>query len=491
MSDLEFDKVIIFIESLHTDYKNDVLTGYKDVINAKEKITESLNEMYTGVLVNLLNDIFILLGIIIIMFTMNVKLTLISIFFLPFVFILALIFRKVIREVYRIARTQLAIINTSLNENITGMSTIQIFNKEEQMSEEFNEKNKDYLDTSMREVRAFAIFRPGIEIIKYLGMASLLFIGGKDVINGVLSFGVLYAFIDYIQRFFEPILDLTDKYNILQSALASSEKIFAILDEEIEVKNSDNPIETHGFKGEIEFKNVWFSYDNENWVLKDISFKISPGEMVAFVGATGAGKSSIMNLITRFYDIQKGDILIDGINIKDYDIYSLRKNIGVVLQDVFIFSGDIKDNIRLNNTDITDDEIVRIAKYVNANHFIELMPDGYESEVMERGSTLSTGEKQLLSFARTLAFDPSILILDEATSSVDTETEILIQDALDKLTSGRTTIAVAHRLSTIQNSDKIIVLNKGVIEEIGNHQELLNNKGIYYNLYKLQYQEEI
>ncbi len=452
--------------------------------------TESLNEMYTGVLINLFKDVFILIGVIIIMFRLNLKLTLVSLVFLPFIILTSILFRKKIRNVYRLSRTQLAKINTTLNENISGMGVIQVFKKEDKISREFDEINREYLQTSMDEVETYAVFRPIIEIIKFSGMAALFFIGGRDVLRGIIPFGILFAFIDYLQRFFEPILDLTEKYNILQSAMASSEKIFTILDHDEFIENREDPIVAQSFKGKIEFKNVWFSYDDENWVLKDLNFTIEPGEMVAFVGATGAGKSSIMNLITRFYDIQEGEILIDGVNIKDYDKYSLRKNIGVVLQDVFMFSGSIKDNIRLNNQDISDEEIETIAKYVNAHHFIDRLPKKYDEEVMERGATLSSGEKQLLSFARTLAFDPSILILDEATSSIDTETEILIQDALGKLTKGRTSIAVAHRLSTIQSADKIMVLNKGRIEEAGNHQELLQKQGIYYNLYKLQYKED-
>ncbi len=316
------------------------------------------------------------------------------------------------------------------------MKTIQIFKKEEKIFKEFNKINTDYLNTSEQEVRIYAIFRPSIEVISSLGLAFLIYYGGGQVISNTIEFGVLYAFIDYLQKFFNPIYDLTEKYNILQSAMASSERIFAILDEEEQIQNPENPVPIGEIKGKIEFKNVWFAYNEDNWVLKDVSFTIEPGEVVAFVGATGAGKTSIINLITRFYDIQKGEILIDGVNIKEYDKYKLRGQIGVVLQDVFIFTGNIKDNIRLNNPDITDKEIIEIAKYVNAHHFIEKLPNGYEEPVMERGgATLSSGgERQLLAFARTLAFDPSILILDEATSSIDTETELLIQDALKKLT---------------------------------------------------------
>lgn len=452
--------------------------------------TETLNEMYTSVLVSLFKDIFILVGIIIVMLKMNYKLALLSFSLIPFILLASIIFRKNIRKVYRLSRAQLSKINSTLNENITGMKTIQIFKKEDKIFRQFDEINSAYLNTSRKEVKIYAIFRPSIEVIKSLGLAFLIYYGGGEVISGAMEFGVLYAFIDYLQKFFNPILDLTEKYNILQSAMVSSERIFAILDEENPIENVENPLPLKELKGKIEFKNVWFAYEAENWVLKDVSFTIEPGELVAFVGATGAGKTSIINLITRFYDIQKGEILIDGINIKEYDKYELRRNIGVVLQDVFIFTGNIKDNIRLNNKNISDEEIVEISKYVNAHNFIEKLPNQYEEPVMERGATLSSGEKQLLAFARTLAFNPSILILDEATSNIDTETELLIQDALKKLIKGRTTIAVAHRLSTIQNSDKIIVLSKGEIKEMGNHQELLEKEGLYYELYKLQYKED-
>ena len=386
--------------------------------------TETLNEMYTSVLVSLFKDVFILAGIMIVMLKMNYKLALLSFSLIPFILLASIIFRKKIRVIYRLGRAQLARINSTLNENITGMKTIQIFKKEEKIFNEFNKINTDYLNTSEREVRTYAIFSPSIEIIRSLGLAFLIYFGGGQVVSGYIEFGVLYAFIDYLQKFFNPIRDLTEKYNILQSAMASSERIFAILDEDNQVKNPKTPVPIREIKGKIEFKNVWFAYEEENWVLKDVSFTIEPGEIVAFVGATGAGKTSIINLITRFYDIQKGEILIDGVNIKEYNKYELRKHIGVVLQDVFIFTGNIKDNIRLNNQNITDEEIVEIAKYVNAHHFIEKLPEQYDEPVMERGATLSSGERQLLAFARTLAFNPSILILDEATSNIDTETEL-------------------------------------------------------------------
>lgn len=452
--------------------------------------TEALNEMYTSVLVNLFKDVFTLVGIIVIMLKMDHKLALLSFLLLPLILTVAIIFRRKIRVVYRLARAQLAMINTNLNEYISGMRTIQIFKKEKKISNKFDYINQKYLDTSRREVQIYATLRPSIEIIRSLGIAALIYFGGGKVISSRMEFGMLYIFVDYLQRFFNPILDLTEKYNILQASMASSERIFNILDDQTFIENPAQPKKVKDIRGKIEFKNVWFAYEQDNWVLRDINFEIEPGETVALVGATGAGKTSIINLITRFYDIQRGEILIDGVNIKEFDKYQLRRQIGIVLQDVFLFTGTIKDNIRLNDKSIDDKIIKEVARFVNADHFIEKLPKQYEEAVMERGVTLSSGERQLLSFARTLVYDPKILILDEATANIDTETELLIQDALAKLIEGRTSIAIAHRLSTIQHADKIIVLKDGVIEEMGNHQELLEKEGIYYDLYSLQYNKD-
>lgn len=449
--------------------------------------TETLNEMYTSVLVNLFKDLFTLLGITIIMIRLNYKLALISFALLPIVIAVSIVFRNKIRVVYRLSRLQIAKINSSLNEYFTGMRTIQIFNKERKINKKFDKLNQDYLDTNKREVKIYAVLRPSIEIVRSLGIALLIYFGGGEVISGSIEFGVLYLFIDYLQRFFVPIMELAEKYNILQSSMASSERIFNVLDDKSFVENQSDAKLLDHIAGKIEFKNVWFAYQDEDWVLKDINFTINPGETIAFVGSTGAGKTSIINLITRFYDIQKGEILLDNINIKDIDKYALRKYIGVVLQDVFLFTGTIEDNIRLNDLNIDRRRVEEVSSYVNATHFIDRLPNGYDEPVMERGSTLSSGERQLLSFARTLAYDPKILILDEATANIDTETETLIQDALEKLVKGRTSIAIAHRLSTIQHADNIIVLSKGEIKEMGNHQELLEKEGIYYSLYKLQY----
>ncbi len=449
--------------------------------------TETLNDMYTNVLVSLLKDISILIGTVIIMFKMNVKLSLVVLLVVPILIPMTLIFRLKVRSIYREVRVTLAKINSMLSENITGIRIIQIFNREREKLTEFEKANNDYKKALIKEVVVSGVFRPSIEMLSGFCIALIIWYAGGKVIDNTIKFGVLFAFVNYIGFFFQPVNDLAEKYNILQSAMASSERIFAILDTEQETDNGIICTDKKLFKGNIEFKNVWFAYKNEDWVLRDVSFSVPSGQTVAIVGATGAGKTSIINLINRFYEIQKGEILIDGINTIDIQKECLRKNVGVVLQDVFLFGGTIKDNVRLNEETITDDAIKTASEFVNASKFIEALPSKYEEEVLERGATFSSGERQLLSFARTLAFDPSILILDEATASIDTETELLIQDALSKLTKDRTTIVIAHRLSTIQHADNIIVLHKGKIREMGTHQELLAKKGMYYNLYQLQY----
>lgn len=451
---------------------------------------ETLNEMYTSVLVNLFKDIFLLSGIIIVMLRMNTRLALISFSVIPFIFISTFYFRKLAREAYRLVRVKLAKINAFLSENISGITIVQVFNREAEKNMEFERINREHLEANKKHLLVYAVFRPVIEFLQSLALALIIWYGGGKLLSGELTFGIVYAFITYINQFFHPINELTEKYNILQSAMASSERIFLLLDQKEDIKNPTNPKPLTNIKGEIEFKHVWFAYNEGEWVLKDVSFRINPGETVAIVGATGAGKTSIINLINRFYDVQKGEILIDGINIKDVKKEDLRKYIGIVLQDVFLFTGDIKSNIRLRNPKITDEEVVRAAEYVNAHKFIESLPKKYDEDVKERGATLSSGQRQLLAFARALAFNPAILVLDEATSNIDTETEILIQEALSRLIKGRTTIIIAHRLSTIQKADKIIVLHKGRIREMGTHQELLAKHGIYYNLYRLQYKED-
>lgn len=461
--------------------------------------TETLNDMYTNVLVTLLKDVLILLGTIIIMFQMNAMLALVTLAVSPIVVLVTAVFRVRIRKVYRRVRTTLAAINASFSENVTNMRIIQLFSRERENLSEFKKVNRAYYDAGMKEITTFGIFRPVIEMLSYLCIAAIVWYGGGKVLQKAMDFGVLYAFINYVSLFFQPINDLAEKYNILQSSMAASERIFLILDTPQEkdegtieinrekIKNLWPDISNEADTG-IEFKNVWFSYKNEDWVLKDVSFKVPAGRTVAIVGATGAGKTSLINLLSRFYEIQKGEIDIGGTNIREITKDSLRRCIGVVMQDVFLFSGTVKENIRLNESGISDSEVESSAEYVNAGGFIRGLPKGYEDEVMERGATFSSGQRQLLAFARALAFNPPILVLDEATANIDTETELLIQDALSKLTKDRTTIVIAHRLSTIQHADNIIVLHKGRIREMGNHQELLAKRGMYYNLYQLQMQ---
>lgn len=449
--------------------------------------TETLNEMYTNVLVNVLKDFSIIIGVLIIMLSMDLKLSLIVIAAIPPVILATALFRIKARKVYRYFRTSLAKLNSVLSENLSGIRIIQIFSRTKEKYKEFKGINKDYYKAGVSQIVVFGIFRPLLEMIQYLTIAAVIWYGGNNVIGGSLKFGVLYAFISYINQFFNPITDMAEKYNILQSAMASSERIFMILDTPVEDDNGSKLLSPTRFNGEIEFRNVWFSYNGIDWVLKDVSFKIPAGNTVAIVGATGAGKTSIINLLNRFYEIQKGDILIDGVNIKDMKKDVLRQNIGMVLQDVFLFSGTVRDNIRLGEQGIDEDSIRTVSQYVNADKFISKLPSKYDEEVMERGATFSAGQRQLLAFARALAFNPAILVLDEATSNIDTETELLIQDALTRITKNRTTIVIAHRLSTIQHADTIMVLHKGRLREIGNHDELLSLKGMYYNLYNLQY----
>ena len=452
--------------------------------------TQNLHEMYTAVLVNLFKDVFMVLGIVVVMFRLNTFLAWTSLATLPLIVALTAWFRIRAREAYRVTRVRVARINADFAENISGMRLVQIFRQEKRKFNEFKDINASHYDASMRELKVYAVFRPAMELVYTLAVAFLIWNGGGKVIQGAVEFGVLYAFINYLEQFFRPINDLTEKYNILQSSMASAERLFQILDQDPAIVQVDNPLPMGEVKGKIEFKNVWFAYVDEEWVLRDVSFTVEPGETAAFVGATGAGKSTIMNLLSRFYDIQKGQILIDGQDIKLLNKEELRRNVGLVMQDVFMFSGNIAENIRLNNETIDLKRVEDAAVHVNAHHFIERLPGKYLGAVTERGSTLSAGQRQLIAFARALAYDPAILILDEATASIDTETEVLIQDALPRLLAGRTSLVVAHRLSTIQDADKIIVLHRGEIREMGTHQELLTAQGLYYNLFLLQYKDD-
>ena len=451
---------------------------------------EALSELFSSGIVMVFSDVFIIVWILVFMFFMDIKLSLVTLSVLPVLIYGTFLFRKKVRESYRDVRLHLARLNSYMQEHVTGMNVIQIFNKEKDELKRFSDINSDYRESNIKSIFYYAIFYPSVELLSSIALGLIIWYGGGEIIRGSLTIGVLFAFIQFTEMFFRPIRDLSEKYNIMQTAMASSERIFKLLDNQTFVKNPEQPIELNRVKGEIEFQNVCFAYNNDDYVLKNISFKINPGETVAIVGATGAGKTSIINILTRFYDINKGNILVDGIDISTIDKKELRKYISIVLQDVFLFSGTVRSNISMNNDQISLSKIVESAKIVGADKFIESLPNKYEEVVKERGATLSVGQKQLISFARALAYDPQILVLDEATSSVDTETEILIQKAIEKLLIGRTAIVIAHRLSTIQSADKIIVMHKGEIRETGNHQELLAKRGIYYKLYQLQYKDQ-
>ena len=447
---------------------------------------ESLHDMYANILVRLFRSCVKIIGLAVVMLMLDWKLALYSFVMLPVILILTYYFRTVSRKLYRVVRTKISTLNTFLSENISGMRLIQIFAREQKKYEEFEERSHDLYKAYVREIMNFATFRPLIYLVSQIALVIVLFKGSNYVILQTISIGTMYIFINYINSFFEPIQDLAEQFSTLQNAFASAEKIFTLLDEKNTIVETENAYRKQDIQGKIEFKNVWFAYEGDDYVLRDVSFVIEPGKTVAFVGATGAGKSSILNLIGRYYDIQKGQILIDDVDIKEWSIEALRGFIGQVQQDVFIFTGDIKSNIRLLNEEISDEKVSESAKYVNAAYFIENLPNQYDEAVSERGSTLSAGQRQLLSFARTLAFDPKILVMDEATANIDTETELLIQEALEKMMDGRTTIMVAHRLSTIQHADNIIVMHKGKVREMGTHQELLAQDGIYRKLYELQ-----
>jgi ATP-binding cassette, subfamily B, multidrug efflux pump len=516
-----------------------------------------LNDMFTAGVVSIFGDVFTLLGIMIVLVSMDWRLALVTFAVLPLIVLVTQWFRRNVRESYRTVRAWVARINAFLQEHITGMSTVQLFRREARTFERFDDINRKHRDANIDSILYYAVFYPAIEIIGALAAALIIWFGGRWTLQNTLTIGSLVAFLLYSSRFFRPISDMSEKFNVLQAAMASSERIFKLLDTEVTIMSrsvvrdprSDRPaksVETgstdHGsrrsdpgsrttdpglrreFRGHIVFDHVWFAYNatspdagsaepgsrttdpgsrttdpgttpaaksgEPNFVLRDVSFEVKPGERVGVVGATGAGKSTLINLLLRFYDVTRGRILIDGVDIRDLDLADLRRLFGLVLQDVHLFSGTIAANIRLGDTSISDDEVRKAAEAVHASQFVERLPLGYDSAVAERGATLSVGQKQLLSFARALAFDPRILVLDEATSSIDTETELLIRDALGVLMVGRTTIAIAHRLSTIQDMDKILVLHKGQLREAGRHQELLAQRGIYYKLYQLQYRDQ-
>lgn len=472
------------IQSLGSRYFD--ITPVGKLVTRVTNDVEALNEMYSGILVQLFRNIVKIVGLAGVMLVLDVRLAAISFVLMPLVIGLTVLCQKIARNIYRLYRTRLTDINTFLSEHLSGMKIIQIFGRQERKFEEFHDKNTKLYKAFYREMLMYAVFRPLIYILSILSLMIVLWFGSRNVFDEIISVGTLYIFSNYIRSFFDPIQELAEQFSTLQSSIASAEKIFTVMDETEFIPEAANPKEPDKIIGKIEFDHVWFAYDGENYVLKDVSFVINPGEKVAFVGATGAGKSSILNLIGRYYDIQKGHIYIDGIDIRQLSKKQLRSAIGQMQQDVFIFEGDVAYNIRLNDNDITDEQVKESAEYVNASHFIEKLPQGYHEPVTERGATFSAGERQLLSFARTLAHNPSILVMDEATANIDTETEILIQEALEKLMDGRTTIMVAHRLSTIQHADCIMVMHKGRICERGTHRELLEQDGIYRKLYELQ-----
>ena len=477
------EETFTHIHSLSLSFFN--ITPVGKLVTRVSNDTEAVNELFSTILVKLFKNVVKIIGYAVVMLSINVKMAGISFLLLPLVAILTFVFRHLSRKAYQITRNKITELNTFLSEHISGMKLIQIFAREKEKYSEFEGKSMELYRANFREIMTFAIFRPSIYLVSVIAMILVIRTGSLSVLNGSLSLGTLFVFITYISSFFEPIQELSEQLGTLQSSIASAEKIFSVLDVKPEIVSPADPAPVN-ILGEIEFRHVWFAYEEENYILKDVSFVIHPGEKAAFVGATGAGKSTILNLIGRYFDIQKGQILIDGIDIHEIDLDVLRGAIGQVQQDVFIFTGDIKSNISLNNEAISPDDVRRAAEIVNADPFIQKLPHGYDEPVTERGSTLSAGQRQLLSFARTLAYDPKILVLDEATANIDTETETLITQALARLMDGRTTIMVAHRLSTIQHADKIIVMHHGEIKESGTHQELLVKDGLYKKLYELQ-----
>jgi ATP-binding cassette subfamily B protein len=489
---------------------------------------DALNEMFTSGVVAIFEDVFVLAGIVLIMLGMNWWLALITFSVLPLIFWATMVFRKSVRDSYRRIRTAIARINAYLQEHVTGMVVLQLFNREKRAYSSFDRVNAQHMDAYKDAIMAYALYYPVVEVLSSVAIAMVIYFGGYGVLRSAVTIGVLTAFMQYAQRFFRPIQDLSDKYNILQGAMASSERVFKLLDTPVEIISPEQPRHASG-AGRIEFDHVWFAYrkietsdekpalldagsnghgkidtntgagfetkaetkaETYDWILRDVSFTIEPGETVAIVGHTGAGKTTIISLLMRFYDIQRGAIRIDGVDIRQMELNDLRRRFGVVLQDPFLFTGTIENNIRLGSAWITDQEIETAAENVNVADFVRSLPEGFKAPVLERGSTMSTGQKQLISFARALAHNPKILVLDEATSSVDTETEIRVREALTRMVEGRTSVIIAHRLSTIQRADKIIVMHKGHVREIGSHQQLLAQRGIYWKLYQLQYKDQ-
>ena len=492
-------EVFVAIESLSIAQLYEIPVG--KLVTRVTSDTNTLNEMYTTLIINLIRNVLTIIATVVMMFLISVKLTLLVLSVVPFLLVASIIFRKYSRKAYREVRTNVSNINAFLSENLSGMKIIQVFNQEDKKFKEFTERNTDLHKSNLKEVWTFAIFRPVIYVLYMAAILLVVYSASKDALSVIndpnalpeaigAAAALVVGFRQYIDRLFDPIQVLADQFNIMQSAFASSERIFEILDTKPDVIDTPDAMELDHINGDIEFKNVWFAYKENEWVLRDISFKIKAGQTVAFVGATGSGKTTILSLIVRNYDIQKGQILIDGIDIKNIKISSLRKNIGQMLQDVFLFSGTIFSNIQMYDENLTLEDVQKASEYVNLAPFIEKLPNKYDEEVRERGNNFSNGQRQLLSFARTITYKPSIMILDEATANIDTETEVLIQDSLEKMRNIGTMLVVAHRLSTIQHSDNIIVIKKGIKIEEGNHQELLKKQGYYYKLYKLQYEKK-
>ena len=488
------EEVFVHIESLSHDQLNHQPVG--KLVTRVTNDTNAISTMFTSVLVNLVQNCFLIVAVLVAMLILNYELTLMVLCFVPLVVLLTFIFRKFLRRAYRSVKDKTTDINTYLSENLSGMKITQIFNREDRKMQEFSEKNDELGKAKQKQIFVFGIFRPAVYMLYITSVMCLFYLGAVGVIEDksflgqTITAGTIVAFYMYIQKFFTPIQNLAEQFNRMQAAFASAEKIFTVMDMTPEIVDSPDAIEIENVRGEIEFKNVWFAYVEGEWVLKDVSFKVNANETVAFVGSTGSGKTTILSLICRNYDIQKGEILIDGIDIRKIKLSSLRRHFGQMLQDVFLFSGTIRSNIILRDESITDEEVKKTCDYVNASHFIGKLSAGLDEEVRERGNNFSAGQRQLLSFARTLAHKPSVMILDEATANIDTETELLIQDSLEKMKNIGTMLIVAHRLSTVQHADNIIVLSKGEVVEMGNHFELLEKRGKYYGLYMLQYNKE-
>ncbi|MCR3906569.1 MAG: ABC transporter ATP-binding protein/permease [Tenericutes bacterium] len=482
------DQVFNHIENLSIGQINQVPVG--KLVTRVTNDTNAISEMYTNVALNLVRNFLSVIGILIVLFIISVKMTLILLIVMPFLLLATYLFRKFSRASYRRVRANVSEVNAFLSENLSGIKVTQIFNQEDKKIKEFNERSTKLKKSYLQEIMVFGIYRPIVYALSMVGSVIILWVGYQEVLATVITAGFLFSYFMYVGDFFQPIQQLAEQFNSLQNAFASAEKIFDVLDTKPDIVDEPDAVEIESFTGSIEFKDVWFQYIPDEWVLRNVSFKVNPGDTVAFVGATGSGKTTILSLIVRNYEIQKGQILIDGVDIRKIKRSSLRKHIGQMLQDVFLFSGTIQENITLRDDNITKDEVISASEYVGANTFIDRLPDGYEHVVLERGNNFSSGQRQLISFARALVYKPSLMILDEATANIDSETEELIQESLEKMMNISTMLIVAHRLSTIQHSDKIIVMQKGEIKEEGSHQELLKQKGLYYNLYKLQYDEQ-